>query len=78
MHGIHSPMKRLDQGHLHAKLELPRLTRPGIEPGPRKEPLNSYSEYQRATSGECSRQSLFYIVNKKYDANSNIVIFLKY
>ncbi len=29
MHCIHSPMKRLDQGHLHAKLEVPGLIGPG-------------------------------------------------
>jgi hypothetical protein len=27
-------MKRLDQVHLHPKLEVPGLSHPGIDPGP--------------------------------------------
>ncbi len=61
-------MKRLDQGHLHPKQEVSRLTCPGREPFDQL--VNSYSgigtsKYERATSGECSRQNIMY--NKKQE-----------
>jgi hypothetical protein len=48
---LHIIMARLDQGHLHPKLEVPRLTCPGREsdPGPHsskelsEQRVNSYS-----------------------------------
>ncbi len=62
-------MKRLDQGHLHPKLEVPVLTCPGQESNPassvggeysRKEPFKQLTFFRtstndHATSGECSR-----------------------
>ncbi len=47
-------MKRLDQGYLHPKLEVPGLTCPGLElnpglhrgrPGPFEQIVNSYRTY---------------------------------
>ncbi len=64
-------MKRLDQGHLHPKLEVPGLTCSGEESNPvgcehsRKEPfeqlVNGYSEHLHMSLRHSSPQCMCYM-----------------